>query len=134
MSLLESSIAAAVVCTMMAVSVPALMKTQQTYRLQSAARHTASKMQAARIEAITRNLDCRMNVTSGTTYVVECQDPSWKAIESVTLPPGITVSANNKPEFHRRGNVSPTATFTLSDIYGRKLQVVVNVNGRVRVQ
>jgi hypothetical protein len=91
-------------------------------------------MQAARIEAITRNRDCRMNVTSGTGYVVECQDTNWKVIEKVTLPHGITVSANNKPEFHRRGNVSPTATLTLSDTYGRKTQVVVNVNGRVRVQ
>lgn len=134
MSLLESSIAAAVVATMMVISVPTAMKTQQTYRLQSAARHTASKMQSARIEAITRNLDCRLSVTSGVAYVVECQDGGWKVIDLVTMPSGITVSANNKPEFHRRGNVSPTATFTLSDTYGRKLQVVVNVNGRVRVQ
>jgi Tfp pilus assembly protein FimT len=119
---------------MMAISVPTAMKTQQTYRLQSAARHTASKMQAARIEAITRNLDCRLNVISGVAYVVECQEGGWKVIDHVTMPHGITVSANNKPEFHRRGNVSPAATFTLSDTYGRKLQVVVNVNGRVRVQ
>ena len=134
MTLLESCFTAAVVGTMMAISIPSLIRTQQIYRLHSAARDTASKMQSTRIQAITRSQDCRMNVVSGTTYIAECQDSTWRLIERVTMPPGITVSANNRPEFHRRGNVSPAATFTLRDSYGHSVRVVVNVNGRVRVQ
>ena len=134
MSLMESCIALTVVCTMMAISAPSLIRTRQIYRLQSTAREIASRMQSARIEAITRNGDCRVNVLSPTSYVLECQDGPWRTIESISVPAGITVSANNRPEFHRRGNVSPTATFTVSDRYGHSFKVVVNVNGRVRVQ
>jgi Tfp pilus assembly protein FimT len=134
MSLTESCIAAAIVSTVMAISVPALLRAGETYSLQSAARDTASRMHSARISAIARNRDCRLNVVSGISYVLECQEPAWRVIEQVTLPRGITVSANNRPEFHRRGNVSPTATFTLRNRSGNVLKVVVNVNGRVRIQ
>lgn len=134
MSYSESCIAAVIACTMMAISTPSLVRARQTYRLQAAARQTVSMMQSARIAAITRNCDCRLQVTSLLSYVVECQTGSWQVIDRVTVPQGITVSANNSPEFHRRGNVSPTATFTLRDMSGRMVRVIVNVNGRVRLQ
>jgi len=44
------------------------------------------------------------------------------------------VSASARPEFHQRGTVAPTATVTVWDRSGRNLRVIVNVNGRVRVQ
>jgi hypothetical protein len=93
-----------------------------------------SRMQSARIHAVTRNRDCRINVTSPTAYTVECQGTSWETIETVELPRGVTVTASARPEFHERGNVAPTATITVWNSQGRSLRVIVNVNGRVRIQ
>jgi type II secretory pathway pseudopilin PulG len=134
MTITESCIAAAVVSTVMAIAVPSLVRAKETYTLASAARDVASKMHAARIAAIARNQDCRLSVTSGISYVVECAAPSWQVVEHVTLGNGITITANARPEFHRKGNVSPTATVTLKNPGGSSLRVVVNVNGRVKVQ
>jgi type II secretory pathway pseudopilin PulG len=134
MTLTESCIAAAVVSTLMAIATPSLIRARETYTLAAAARDVASKMHAARITAIVRNQDCRLTVTSATSYVTECQTTSWQVLERITLSGDITVTANARPEFHRRGNVSPTGTFTLSNPSGRTIRVVVNVNGRVRIQ
>jgi type II secretory pathway pseudopilin PulG len=134
MSLTESCIAAAVISTSMAIALPSLSRAMAIYKLQSAAHETATRMQSARISAISRNRDCRMAVTSAVSYVIECQEASWHVIDRVTVPEGITVEANARPEFHRRGNVSPTATITLRNSKGDVRRVVVNVNGRVRIQ
>ena len=134
MSLTESCIAAVVVSAVMAVSLPSLNRTMDTYRLRSAASGVAAQMHATRIAAITRNCDCRLTVTSAVSYRIECDEGSWRVIERFTPPRGITVTANARPEFHRRGNVSPTATFTLRNAAGAVKRVIVNVNGRVRIQ
>ena len=134
MSLTESCIAAAVISASMAIALPSLNRASAVYKLRAAAQETASRMQSARISAIARNRDCRMAVTSSVSYVIECQDASWYVIDRVSVPEGITVEANARPEFHRRGNVSPTATFTLRNRHGAVRRVIVNVNGRVRIQ
>ena len=135
MTLTESCIAAAVIASVMAIAMPSLNRAKQTYSLESAAHDVAAKMQATRITAIVRNQDCRLTVTSASSYVMECQLVTvWQFVERVTVPDGITVTANNRPEFHRRGNVSPTATFTIRNMAGKQIQVVVNVNGRVKLQ
>ena len=134
MSLTESLIAVAILAITMAISAPSLLRARTIYELQSAARMVESRMQSARILAVTRNRDCRINVTSSTTYVVECQGASWETIETVSLPRGITVTASARPEFHERGMVAPTATLTVWDRSGMNLRVIVNVNGRVRIQ
>jgi hypothetical protein len=134
MSLIESCIAGVVVSTVLAVSLPSLNRARQIYLLRSAAHDVAGRMQFARISAITRNRDCRLSVTSTVSYVIECDEGSWRVIEHLAMPRGITLNANARPEFHRRGNVSPTATFTLRNTAGALRLVVVNVNGRVRIQ
>lgn len=134
MSLTESCVAAAVVLTVMAIAVPSLIRARDTYVLQSAARDVATKMHATRVSAITRNRDCRMVVTSAVSCAIECQASSWQVIDTLNLPEGITVAANAHPEFHRRGNVSPAATLTVRNGSGRSLQVIVNLNGRVRIE
>ena len=135
MSLTESCIAAAVVSTVMAIAAPSLMRVRENYILQSAARDVATKMHATRVSAVARDRDCRMAVASAVSYVIECQEASaWQVVDRVSLPEGVTVTANGRPEFHRRGNVSPTATFAVWNRTGRSVRIVVNVNGRVRVQ
>jgi type II secretory pathway pseudopilin PulG len=134
MTLIETGIAVAIMVTTIAVATPSLVRAQDAYVLQSAARMLETHMQAARIHAVTRNRDCRINVTSTTSYVVECQGALWDPIETIALPRGLTIAANARPEFHERGNVAPTATITVSNSAGRSLRVIVNVNGRVRIQ
>src|SRR6185295_17444877 len=101
MSLTESLIAVAIMAITMAISTPSLLRARETYELQAAARMVESRMQSARILAVTRNRDCRINVTSPVTYVVECQGTAWQTIETITLPRGITVTASARPEFHQ---------------------------------
>ena len=134
MSLSESCVALAIMATTMAISVPSLIRTREVYALNSAARMVESRMQSAKIRAVTRNQDCRVNVTTSTSYIVECQGTAWATVESVALPAGITVTASARPEFHSRGNVAPTGTVTVWDKAGRNLRVIVNVNGRIRIQ
>ena len=134
MSLIESCIAAAVVATSVAVALPALNRTMDTYRLNAAAGRVASHIHSARIAAITRSRDCRLSITSAKSYVIECEDTTWQTLERFSMPDRITIEANARPEFHRRGNVSPTATVTLRNPAGALKRVIVNVNGRIRIQ
>ena len=134
MSLTESCVATLVVSTVMAVALPSLNRTRQAYVLRATAHDVAGRMHFARISAISRNRDCRLAVTSAVSYMIECDEGSWRVIERMTMPRGITVNANARPEFHRRGNVSPTATFTLRNTAGTTRRIIVNVNGRVRIQ
>ena len=134
MSLSESCVAAVVISTVMAAALPSMNRARQTYVLRSTASDVAARLQFARISAVSRSCDCRLVVTSAATYVIECDDGSWQTILRLTVPRGITVEANARPEFHRRGNVSPTATITLRNTAGALRRVIVNVNGRVRIQ
>ena len=134
MSLTESCVAAVVISTTMAVSLPSLHRARQAYMLRSAAYEVAARMHFARIAAISGNRNCRLSVTSSTSYVIECEDKSWQVVASMTTPRGITVEANARPEFHYRGNVTPTATFTVRNKTGGIRRVIVNINGRVRIQ
>ena len=134
MSLTESCVAAMILATSMTVALPALNRTMDAYKLQSAASSVASSMQSARIAAITRNRDCRISVTSATTYLIECDEGFWRAVQRFEMPSRTTIEANAKPEFHRRGNVSPTATLTIRNSAGGIKRVIINVNGRVRIQ
>jgi type II secretory pathway pseudopilin PulG len=134
MTLTEILIGVTILVTSMAIAIPSLLQQRETYDLQSAARMVESRMQSARIHAVTRNRDCRINLTSSSTYAVECQGSTWQTIETVVLPRGLTASASARPEFHERGNVAPTATITVWNSKGRSMRVIVNVNGRVRIQ
>jgi type II secretion system GspH-like protein len=134
MSLTESCIAAVVVSTVMAVALPSLNRSRQTYTLRAAAYDVASRMHSTRILAIVRNRDCRMAVTSAVSYVIECDEAPWRVVERITMPKGLTVEASARPEFHPRGNVAPTATLTVRNRVGMSRRVIVNVNGRVRIQ
>ena len=134
MSLIECCTAAVVITATLAIAAPSLSRTMDAYKVRSAASGVAARIHAARIAAITRACDCRITVTSAASYLLECDDGGWHVIERLAPPAGVTVEANARPEFHRRGNVVPTATFTVRNRYGTTRKVIVNVNGRVRMQ
>src|SRR4051812_10463280 len=107
MSLIESCVSVAIISTVTLIAVPNLLQTREDYVLKAAAGDVATRMHAARIRAISRNVDCRFRVTTPVSYLIECQDPVWVLAETIVLPRGVTLAANARPEFHRLGNVSP---------------------------
>jgi len=134
MSLTETCLGLAIAASVMVIATPSLLRAREEYVLRSAAHDVAAKMYSAKIAAITRNRDCRLRVTSAVSYVIECQGAVWEPIDTVTLPRGVTITANARPEFHRRGNVAPAATISVWDSAGHSVRVIVNINGRVRIQ
>ena len=134
MSLLETCATIAIVSTVVIFAAPSLIKARENYQLESVARQVAGKMQWTRIKAISRNRDCRIRVNSQTSYVIECQDPDWRADENIQLSRGFRITATASPEFHVRGNVAPTATLTVWDSHSKTRRVIVNITGRVRVE
>ena len=134
MSLLESCLTVAIVSTAAAIAVPSLMKARESYELDAAARQVAGKMQAARIKAVSRNQDCRVRVHSEVSVMIECRDDVWLTDEVFVLPQGFRITANASPQFHRRGNASPTATITIWNRDSQARRVIVNITGRVRVE
>jgi hypothetical protein len=134
MSLLESCAGIAIISSVVVFAAPSFIKARENYQLDGVARQLAGKMQWTRIKAISRNRDCRIRVNSPTSYVIECEDPSWKTDETVVLPGGFRITATAAPEFHVRGNVAPTATLVVWDKYSKTKRVIVNITGRVRVE
>ncbi len=134
MSLLESCASVAIVSAVVIFAAPSLIRARENYQLDVVTRQVAGKMQWTRIKAISRNRDCRIRVDSETSYVVECEDPVWRTDEIVALPRGFRISANASPQFHKRGNASPSGTLTISDSHSKSKRVIVNITGRVRVE
>lgn len=134
MSLVETFMSVAILLVASLVAVPSLLESRDNYVVQSAANDVASKMHAARIRAISRNIDCRLRVVSSRTYDIECMDPVWTVTETIVLPQGMTIVQNAQPRFHRLGNVVPAATITVSNAKGRQKKIIVNNGGRIRIQ
>jgi hypothetical protein len=134
MTLSEACVAAAILTTALAVAAPSFMHAHQAYLLNSTARAIAGSLHMARIAAVTQNADCRISVPSAALLSIECDQGQWQQIEGLTLPHGMVLSANARPTFHARGNVSPAGTLTVCNRFGLCLRVIVNVSGRVRIQ
>jgi Tfp pilus assembly protein FimT len=133
MTLFESCASVAIISTFVVFATPSLIKARENYQLDQVTRQAAGNMQWTRIKAISRSRDCRMRVSSDTTYVIECLDPAWSADETVVLPGSFRITANAAPEFHKRGNAAPSGTLTIWDSHSNSKQVVVNITGRVRI-
>jgi len=134
MTLLESSVAVAILSVTAIVAVPPLIRARESYELDSTARQVAGNLQSARVKALSRNRDYRVRVTSPVTYAIEREDPTWKLDEALRVPRGFRITANASPQFHRRGNASPTGTITVSSPSGRSKKIIVNITGRIRIE
>ena len=108
MSLLESCASVAIILTFAVFAAPSLIRARDNYQLDAVTRQVAGNMQWTRIKAISRSRDCRVRVNSETSYVIECQDPNWSTDEIVVLPRSFRITANASPQFHKRGNASPS--------------------------
>jgi Tfp pilus assembly protein FimT len=134
MSLLEACAGVAIISSIVFLAAPSLIRARESYQLDVVSRQVAAKTQWTRIKAISRNRDCRIRVASDVSYVIECEDSTWRLDETVILPKGFRIAANAAPQFHKRGNASPAGTITISDTHLKSRRVIVNITGRVRVE
>ena len=134
MSLVETCVSIAVIAVVTLFAIPSVLQSRDDYVIQSAANDVASKLHSARIRAISRNIDCRVRVVSSVTYAIECMDPTWAITETIVLPKGMSIVQNAAPQFHRLGNVVPTATITVTNSKGHQKKIIVNNGGRIRIQ
>ena len=133
-SLIETCLALAVIAAALAAAAPPILRAQRSYRLAATAGQVRAELHRARVLAVTRNQDCRLRVTSNTAYRIECEEAGWIPIASHRLPAGLTITANNRPEFHPLGNAAPAATITVSNRDGMSRRVIVSRSGRVRTE
>ena len=133
-SLVEILVVLTIIATLTTVTVPPLIRAQQTYGLLSAASQVRTELYRARILAITRNQDCRLRVTSSVTHLVECQTPEWIPVVFHQVTSGFTITANNRPEFHPLGNVAPMATISIWNTQGGSRQIIISRGGRIRTE
>ena len=134
MTLFESLLVVSILSVFAFFAAPSLIRARDNYQLDLATRQVAGNTEWTRVTAISRSRDCRVRVTSTTTYVMECLDPVWLSDQTVTMPAGFQITANASPQFHKRGNAAPAATLTIWDVHSHSKQVVINITGRVRVQ
>lgn len=132
-TLFESLIAVLLIGIASLTAIPPILEATENLRFGLFTSHVRSELHRVRILSISRNEDCRLRVTSRTSYVIECQSPDWTTLESRIVPLGIQVSANNAPEFHPLGNVGPMATIRIW-LDDQQKRVVVSRSGRVRTE
>ena len=133
-TLLETCMVTAVIGVLSVISVPSFVRAQQRFVLSSTAYEVRSELHRVRILAITRNQDCRLRVTSPNTYLLECQTPAWVSVRLIDVPAGVSISANNRPEFHPMGNVGPMASITVWNESGDRRKIIVSRGGRIRME
>ena len=134
MTLLELCVVAAIVAILLVVAIPPFFRAQEAYRLSAAADEVRSELHRARILSIVRDEDCRLRVTSPSSYLIECQTPEWVEIRSRRMPRDFVVSANNEPEFHPLGNVGPMATVRVWNPAGDHRRIIISRSGRIRIE
>lgn len=155
LSLVEIMCCAAATATLLGSAFPALSDFGSRQRLQAAAAELHADIGLARSSAIQRGAAVRLSwqplADGGTCYMVHTGDADAcdcthatqpvcrsgeQALRTVVLPgqQAITLSAATRSiQFDaHRNTVTPTATFRLSDSHGQRLNLVVNIMGRVR--
>lgn len=133
-SVLEITLVVAIVSVVACLSVPPVLRLQESLGIHAAAGLVRSELHRARIQSITRNIDCRLRVTSAVTYLTECQTPEWTPVAFHTMPRGFTITSNNSPEFHPHGHAGPMGTISVWNQHGRRAKIVVGRSGRVRTE
>ncbi len=133
-TLFELCVGVAIIGILTTLAIPSINRAQQSLGLDAAAHEVRSELHHARILAIMGNHDCRLRVTSGTEYRIECETPEWVPISLREMRSGYSVSANNRPEFHPLGNVGPMASIIVSNKVGEQRRIIVSRSGRIRME
>ena len=114
------------------IALPTLSKSQQIYRLSAATTTIQSRLNYARIQAISQNTDCRIRVVNSSSYVLErWVSGSWQVAQTYNMASDVSVSASGTAEFHPRGNANAAATFTVTRQNVGTRQIAVAASGYI---
>ncbi|HEY7169093.1 MAG TPA: GspH/FimT family pseudopilin [Candidatus Binatia bacterium] len=132
-SLAEILATISVAVILMAIAIPAFVRTLPALRLNDAARQIATDLQQLRMKAIAQNTAYQMTFSSNTYVLQKCSGSCVNDSGNIALPSGITVSAGTTPQFQPRGNATANATINLNNGSSQKW-VCVRTIGRVKIQ
>ena len=135
-TLLELMMGLGIISVMGMVAIPQLVGATEEYRLNAIAREISGNVARARVSAITENADFRVVISDASTYVVE-EDVAgtWTNRATFEMPNGFTLGASGATvQFHRWGNATPVAAFSVTNENSTVAQVVTSTSGRSYVQ
>jgi len=145
----ELAVVVTILGIMGVLMIPGIGNWLRHYRLRGAASDMASKLQAARMEAITTGFDYRVTVTTssnfpGGKYVIERHSGGWKPAK--TIAPDGTVSMNEYKDvriasvnganpiiFSPNGTVNNSSTIQFINRKNESRSVNITIAGRIRV-
>lgn len=131
-TVLELTVGFLVVAIISVFAMPSLVRADQTYKLVAAANDVQTRLQYARIQAVSRNADHRIRVVSSASYVLERRSGgSWVLTETYAMNNGFSISASGTAEFHSRGNANPVTAFTVTNPRAETRQVTVETSGYI---
>src|SRR3990172_9865865 len=91
-TVLELTFGFLIVAIVSVFAMPSLVRADQTYKLVSAANDVQSRLQFARIQAVSRNADHRIRVASSASYVIERRSGgSWVLAETYSMANGFSI-------------------------------------------
>ncbi|MFO0795746.1 MAG: GspH/FimT family pseudopilin [Candidatus Brocadiaceae bacterium] len=139
-SLIEMTIAVAIIAVLTGVAIPVYISMKSSIQLSGATRQIMEDLMWARMRAINQNNEFKVFFMDDHQYKIlddNNDNGDIDAGESVITKNirdkynDITLSSNNNPIFHPRGNAAPTATVTIVNSCGTKT-VAIAITGRVR--
>ena len=131
-TLIELMVALAVAIVLMGVAVPSFFESTARARLQGAVNELAIDLQYARSQAVRERAAVALTVAAdGASYTIT--DPT-STLKTVTLPRGVTLTANTTVSYDALRSLSAAALFdaTVSGVSGG-LRVNTNALGRVQL-
>ena len=138
-SILDVIMAMAILASLLAIGVPRLSRLRAPWVMSSTTRQVAATLYAARMRAIARNAQYRVNFNANTYKLQRNQGGVWiDDGNTLRLPTGVTmgtVSPSN-PVFDPRGMLTPQTTVTVPiSMTGYTTRTVTtNVLGKVTIQ
>ena len=145
-TLVELIIVVVIMGVIAAMAVPSVITFFDNYRLQGAAREVMLTMQLAKMKAISKNLQYKVDLTptggpAGGTYLLQEGNKSsgsdtWTTIETHNLSDyanTILYSSTNDPIFNPRGTISNLTTVVVKNTKGDSYQISTSIAGRIKL-
>jgi prepilin-type N-terminal cleavage/methylation domain-containing protein len=141
-TLIELSIAIAVVGILATIAAPNVLTEMPKFRLNGAAQQIFGDLMAARMKAVSHNRKVKIFFTDDNQYKIcddadndgsvdDCEGES-KVVDINENYKGITLSSNNNPIFNPRGTASNLATINIENLSGTRC-ITIAITGRVRI-
>ncbi|ACA59483.1 GspH/FimT family pseudopilin [Candidatus Desulforudis audaxviator] len=145
-TLIEMAVVLAIIGIILAVAVPNMRTSLDSYHVRSAAAEIATTIRYAQQESVSREMRHKIVFDSGrnsyTLYRIECVDPGdpeeiQTELESSSLPANVLLAGTTFPAgeltFGEQGRPSTAGQVTLKGGSGQSRLVVVDGTGGVRV-